>query len=473
MLIKKLRYICLACVITVGLIAITDSNGRGAEDGARSTPNESATDLVCEEDKFCVTVYNPDKAYQGTTFFVYKYSNPDIIYEVDMKGNVVWNFELSENLGSDQTEAELLPGNTILLVSPKIGLHEIDREGNVLWSYEDRKVSHDADRLPNGNTIYVYGMNDQKTDAVVKEITPEGKLVWQWYAGDHFNYPPYSEIDPEEQGGWAHTNAVTRLYNGNTLISIRNFDMIVEVNPDGTVLNTIKDIVKSPHDPLVLENGHILVAHQTQTYHAAVELDTETEEIVWEFGFDERKDFPIRDVNLLPNGNILITGARRLVEVTRDKEIVWQLELVVPYFSPGESPSLGFYKAERFSSPVADIKANGSNAALSVSPGTPVSITVSLNPRSYGSQNADWWVVELTPSSTFNHFDLGTCLMVQGLLPTHQGPLFSLGTTQLLNSSDLTVGTHTFYFGVDLNMNGSLNINSTYYDSVGINVTRP
>jgi hypothetical protein len=125
------------------------------------------------------------------------------------------------------------------------------------------------------------------------------------------------------------------------------------------------------------------------------------------------------------------------------------------------------------SNPVPDIKANGSNGPLSVSPGTPVSVTVSLNPGSYDAQNADWWVVELTPSSTYNHFDLSTGSMVQGLLPTHQGPLFNLGTTQLLNSSDLEVGTHTFYFGVDLNMNGLLDMSSIYYDSVGINVTGP
>ena len=126
---------------------------------------------------------------------------------------------------------------------------------------------------------------------------------------------------------------------------------------------------------------------------------------------------------------------------------------------------------ERVNSPEPDIKANGSNGPLSVSPGTPVSVTVSLNPRSYDAQNADWWVVELTPSSTYNHFDLSTGSMVQGLLPTHQGPLFSLASTQLLNRSHLTVGTHTFYFAVDMDMNGSLDMSSLYYDWVSINVS--
>lgn len=118
--------------------------------------------------------------------------------------------------------------------------------------------------------------------------------------------------------------------------------------------------------------------------------------------------------------------------------------------------------------PFPSIKVNGSNGPLSISPGTPVSVAVSLNPGGYDAQNADWWVVELTPSSTYSHFDLSTGSMVQGLLPTHQGPLFSLGATQLLNSSDLTVGAHTFYFAVDMDMNGLLDMSSLYYGWVSI-----
>ncbi len=118
--------------------------------------------------------------------------------------------------------------------------------------------------------------------------------------------------------------------------------------------------------------------------------------------------------------------------------------------------------------PEIDIKANNSDSLLSLTLGTPVSITVSLDPGNLSAQNADWWVVELPPSGAFNYYNLSTGSMVPGLLPTHQGPLFNLGTTQLLNSSNLTVGAHTFYFGIDLNMNGSLNMDSIYYDWVRV-----
>jgi len=120
--------------------------------------------------------------------------------------------------------------------------------------------------------------------------------------------------------------------------------------------------------------------------------------------------------------------------------------------------------------PYPNIVANNSSGSITVSTADSVSITVSLTRGRYGGQNADWWVAESTPSGTFNYYNLSAGSMVSGLLPTHQGPLFSLGTTQLLNSSDLAVGTHTFYFGVDLKMNGSLDMDSIYYDWVSVNV---
>jgi len=135
----------------------------------------------------------------------------------------------------------------------------------------------------------------------------------------------------------------------------------------------------------------------------------------------------------------------------------------------GQGYDMGAY--EYVGIPIPDIKVNSQDGSIAVSSGTPVSITVSLDPDNLSGQNVDWWVVELTPSSTYNHFDLSTGSMVQGLSPTHQGPLFSLGTTPLLNSADLTIGTHTFYFAVDMNMNGSLDMNSIYYDWVSVNVT--
>lgn len=118
-----------------------------------------------------------------------------------------------------------------------------------------------------------------------------------------------------------------------------------------------------------------------------------------------------------------------------------------------------------------DIKANGKGGSIMASSTAPLLITVSLDPVGHAGQNADWWLIETTLDGTIKCFDLTTSSMVEGFFSTYQGPLFSFSTTQLLNLSGLGEGVHTFYFGVDLNMNGSIDSNSLYLDSVSVSVT--
>lgn len=137
----------------------------------------------------------------------------------------------------------------------------------------------------------------------------------------------------------------------------------------------------------------------------------------------------------------------------------------------GEGVDRGAY--EYGGIPVPDIKANGQSGTITVSSGTPVSIAVSLNPNSMAGQSADWWVAEAGPDGGFCHFDLASGSMVSGLSPTYQGPLFTLGSTALLSTSSLGAGQHIFYFGVDMKMNGSLDMDAIYFDWVRVNVTGP
>ncbi len=126
----------------------------GCKKNDEDPPDDNNIDTT-ETLGFHVTIYDQAKACTGTTFFVYKYSDPDIIYEVDMQGNVIWKYELPEEMGSNQTEAELLSEDSILLVNQGVGLYIINRNGEILWQYNDPKVSHDADLLGNGHILYV------------------------------------------------------------------------------------------------------------------------------------------------------------------------------------------------------------------------------------------------------------------------------------------------------------------------------
>ncbi|MFC1967288.1 aryl-sulfate sulfotransferase [Chloroflexota bacterium] len=295
-----------------------------------------------------VDVYLPEKAYNGTTLLPDNHhADTSRIIEVNMLGEIIWEYEIAGELKQYTNpgfDAELLPNDNILFLLPGKGVFEINRGGDTVWSYLDDKISHDADRLPDGNTLVAFGNNDQVTDAQVKEIDTTGKVVWSWYAGDNFDKSPYNTIS---DGGWTHTNAAVRLPNGHTIISPRNFGFLVEVDAAGDLVRTIGEgIFRNQHDPEVLPNGNILVANH-KSPHRAVEINPDTGKVVWQSSGFKRENVPVRDANRLPNGNTLITGTREIVEVTAAGEIVWKLRLNNVTFSDEQARGFGFYKADR------------------------------------------------------------------------------------------------------------------------------
>jgi hypothetical protein len=296
-----------------------------------------------------VDVYVPDKTCQGTTLLPDNHRvDRSRIIEVDMQGRIVWEYRIPghlKNYTNPGFDVERLPNNNILYVLPRKGVYEITRSGDLVWSYEDSQISHDADRLPNGNTLVVYGAGDGAGDAQVKEIDSKGKIVWAWYARDHFNKTPYKDIREE---GWTHTNAACRLPNGNTLISLRNFNIVVEVNPRGQIVRTIGEgIFQAQHDPEMLPQDRLLVANH-QKPQRAVEIDLKTGKVVWQSPVFERDAIPVRDADRLPNGNTLVTGSTKIVEFTSGGEVVWQLRIRnVQFRNQRDWAGLGFYKAER------------------------------------------------------------------------------------------------------------------------------
>jgi hypothetical protein len=297
---------------------------------------------------FLVDVNVPGKAWQGTTVLADNHdtARPRIV-EVNMRGEVTWEYVLPADLKgytNPGLDVEPLPNGNILFLLPRNGVYEITRGKQIAWKYLDPKVSHDADRLPDGNTLIAFGAFDTTGDLQVKEVNPRGQLVWSWRAKDAFNRAPYLGISSE---GWTHTNAVTRLANGNTLVSLRNFNLMAEVDPAGKLVRTLGEgIAEGQHDPEVQPDGNILFANHGQPQAAVLMAPNGT--VLWQYDITDMKAWPLRDVNRLPNGNTLITGADRILEVTPGKETVWQLRLANVVFNTlQETASRGFYKAVR------------------------------------------------------------------------------------------------------------------------------
>ena len=298
---------------------------------------------------FEVDIFNEDKVYLANTLLPdnHKIDNPRVI-EINILGEVIWEYQLPEDLKKYTNpgfDAEKLSNGNVLILLPAKGAFEIDQNKNIVWSYLDRKVSHDADRLPDENTLISFGNNDGKEDSQVKEVDKNGSIVWSWRAKDHFDNDEFGGIHNQ---GWTHTNAVSRLGNGNTLVSLRNFGSLVEIDLSGKVVKIFgKGFLTNPHDPEVLVNGNILLANHGEP-HQAAEYNYQTGEKIWSFEISEKKNWPVRDADRLPNGNTLITGSVEILEVTPDGEVVWRFGLKNPDFSsPQDASAKGFYKAQR------------------------------------------------------------------------------------------------------------------------------
>lgn len=117
--------------------------------------------------------------------------------------------------------------------------------------------------------------------------------------------------------------------------------------------------------------------------------------------------------------------------------------------------------------PVPDIRANGSDGPVVITPADPLSVTVSVDPGSYSGTASDWWVAAYTP---WDWFSLGATGWLPGISPVYQGALFSLPSTTVLSLPGLPPGDYSFFIGIDMAMDGILSPAQFSYDSVLVTV---
>jgi len=306
-----------------------------------------------------VLEYNKEKTFPGNVIFVDKLCNR--VVEADLKGHVVWECSppkavsgggRKESCGSKLTDVELLPNGNVLVLVGGMGAYEINRDGDVVWSYENDTVSHAADRLQNGNTIMACSLAERKSefpyeDPQAIEVTPRGEVVWAWYAKNGYVHSRYRDVRSEDANDWTHLNSVHRLDDGNTLLSVRNWNLLIAVDKNGkTVWKTgsktvpkrggfCRESPSAPHTPVMLDNGNIILCEPING--RVIEWDPGQHEVVWQFPADEdirtssdrrHAKYFLRAAHRLPNGNtFVIDSLGRFLEVTPNGTIVWQAKV--------------------------------------------------------------------------------------------------------------------------------------------------
>lgn len=119
--------------------------------------------------------------------------------------------------------------------------------------------------------------------------------------------------------------------------------------------------------------------------------------------------------------------------------------------------------------PTPVIKANNLKGPITIRPSDTLRVAVSMSPSApYAGTSADWWLVASTPFGWF-YYNVGLGGWLPGLSATYQGPLFSLGTMEVLNITGLPTGSYTLYFGADMTPNGVVD-GQLFYDTVVVTV---
>lgn len=358
--------------------------------GVQAATIDRGTDVVQTTD---------DETYPGTTLVgVHTWNNDGRLVEIDQDGEVIWEKRIADSrffgldaLREGQEAPRITPredGNVVLFALAEIHPAEecpeeqleyeasfssgldpqdhcilnrvvlMDREADeIVWEYNwyDEMVHwhevHDATVTDDGQVAII----DMGQDRIFT-VDENEEISWEWRAEDHISKgtpffeehvegSPYVD-DPDEYAkqhewdDWTHMNDIDETEDGNFHLSIRNYDMLIEVDPEtDEIVDTVgqpgnKALMDHQHNPQHLEDqGTVVVADSGN--NRIVEIDAESEEILWEY--TGPKGDPLqwpRDADRLPNGNTLITDSlnQRILELNESGETVWSYKTpLVPY----------------------------------------------------------------------------------------------------------------------------------------------
>lgn len=282
-----------------------------------------------------------------------------IIEEVDWNGKVVWSFRLYSPTNLLHGAFTRLPnGNTLINCLENKTREEAFAKGRKPESLLEA-YPHPLD--PN---MKITGM----WPGYIVEVDPSGKVVWEWHAWDHIgtgpdqldiNFHAPAGFNPNFAGpDWTHYNSVRYVPDRDMIIlNSRNFSEFYFIdhktgkiiyrygNPGaygqgrlpGGYGDNGDQILFGPHDVRMLPTGNITLfdngtARPSGPYSRVIELNPETNKIVWQFfpgnpGFAPNSFYSVyqSSVQKLPNGNYFVLSSNNghMFEVTRDKEIVW------------------------------------------------------------------------------------------------------------------------------------------------------
>jgi hypothetical protein len=282
---------------------------------------------------------------------------------VDRSGRVIWEYATYE--WGPITEVQALPDGTLATGQNQYLVH-IDLDGTELYRWTETTARHDIDRLADGRWAFLHfdpfeaepGVT--RLGDVVILLNREGTAIeWEWRGRDHIPWTDVNEEDMKvnELGlgqDWTHSNAITFDDAGTkVLLNVRNLNRIYKIDVATKQVDWImgdggdfgEGLWDHSHDPQFLGDNRVLIfdngyRRPSPQFSRVIEVEFDpsarTAEMVWEYR--ESPDFysfALGSVQQQDNGNVFITDGTngRLLEVTRDKQKVWELLIQKYYWS--------------------------------------------------------------------------------------------------------------------------------------------
>jgi hypothetical protein len=310
-----------------------------------------------------------EKCYSG--FGVYLSGHGPEAILIDLEGTTLHRWRLpSKDLWNQKRDipqyfrkAHVWPNGDLLVIIEGVGLVKIDKDSRIIWKKENR-AHHDFDIVANGDIFvltrrahivsevnestpiledFVVGLKSDGTQFMQKSVlriilgSEYAELVGQ---ADP-RLPPRFE-DAVKRGDILHTNTleivrmnseeVPWLKKGTIITSSPYLCSLMALDIGEEKLSWFfKKDFTGQHEPELLENGNILFFdnHNHTKQSTVIEFDPKTGETMWEYdGAPDRKFFSqgCSTAYRLPNGNtqITITDMGKVIEVTPEKEVVWE-----------------------------------------------------------------------------------------------------------------------------------------------------
>lgn len=232
---------------------------------------------------------------------------------VSAEGRVEWEYPAPEC-----NDVWVLPSGN-LLFNTGHGVKEVTRDKRVVFSYESTSAIYACQRLSNGLT-FIGECNSGR----LLEVASDGRVMKE-----------IRLLGPGLDGGGAFMRNARKLSSGHYLVAHYGLDVVREYDEQGQMLREIP-APGGPHTAIELPGGNLLIScadHGGGAPHV-FEVDPRGR-TVWSVGTHELPGIDLKfmaGLQRLPNGNTVMCNwvghgafgqAPHLIEVSRDKHVVW------------------------------------------------------------------------------------------------------------------------------------------------------